>query len=67
MFWLLVPLLLASPAPPRNAHQDLASTLASGDLVKSQSALEQATRREPNNARAWMLLAQIYAREKKSG
>jgi tetratricopeptide (TPR) repeat protein len=66
MFWLLVPLLLAPPAPPRNAYQDLASTLSTGDLAKSQSALEQTTRREPNNARAWMLLAQIYAKEKKA-
>jgi tetratricopeptide (TPR) repeat protein len=66
MFWLLVPLLFAPPAPSRSVYQDLASTLATGDLAKSQSALEQVTRREPNNARAWMLLAQTYAKQKKT-
>ena len=65
MYWMLVPLLLAPPAQARNAHQDLAAALASGDLAKSQSALEQVARREPNNARVWMTLAQTYARQKK--
>lgn len=66
MFWLLVHLLLAPPAPSRSAAQELAATLATGDLAKSQAGLEQMTRREPKNARAWMLLAQTYAREKKT-
>jgi tetratricopeptide (TPR) repeat protein len=66
MYWMLIPLLLAPPQPSRNAHQDLAAALAAGDLAKSQSVLEQLTRREPGNARAWMLLAQAYAKQKKA-
>lgn len=66
MYWLLVPLLLAPPPQSRNMHQDLAAALATGDLSKSQSALEQATRSEPNNAWVWMTLAQTYAKQKKA-
>src|SRR5664279_1091821 len=66
MYWMLIPLLLAPPQPSRNALQDLATALAAGDLAKSQSVLEQVTRREPGNARAWMLLAQTYAKQKKA-
>ena len=65
MYWMLLPILLAQPAPSRNAYQDLAATLATGDLGKSQAGLERMTQREPKNARAWMLLAQTYARQKK--
>ena len=63
MYWTLIPLLLAVPPQSRNAHQDLAAALATGDLAKSQSALEQVARREPNNARVWMTLAQTYAKQ----
>ncbi len=65
MHWLLIPLLLAQAPPPRSADRELAAILASGDLAKSQSSLELMTRKEPGNARAWMLLAQTYAKEKK--
>jgi len=65
MYWTLIPLLLAVPPQSRNAHQDLAAALATGDLAKSQSALEQVARREPNNARVWMTLAQTYAKQKR--
>ena len=66
MYRLLVPLLLAQAPPPRSVDRELAATLASGDRAASQSSLERITRREPSNARAWMLLAQTYAKEKKT-
>lgn len=67
MFWILFTILAAPPAAPRSPYQELAATLASGDLAKSQVSLERITQREPKNAQAWMLLAQTYAKEKKSG
>ena len=60
-------MLLAPEPPSRTAEQELAAALASGDLAKSESRLERMTRSQPNNARAWMLLAQTYAKEKKAG
>lgn len=66
MFWILFTILAAPPAPTRSAYQEIAATLASADLAKAQASLEQMTQREPKNARAWMLLAQTYAKEKKS-
>jgi tetratricopeptide (TPR) repeat protein len=54
---LFVLVLIAAPAL-------LAAQPSTGDENTSRTRLEEATRREPRNARAWLMLAQSYARQK---
>jgi tetratricopeptide (TPR) repeat protein len=42
------------------------SAASGAELVSAQTNLEQLTQKDPRNARAWMTLAQTYAREKKT-
>lgn len=65
MTWLLLPILLLPPLQP-NLHRDLVAALDGSELAKTQVRLEQLARREPNNARTWVLLAQVYAKRKKA-
>ncbi|MGA3190680.1 MAG: tetratricopeptide repeat protein [Bryobacteraceae bacterium] len=60
--WLLVTALLL--AAQSNPYKDAGAALASGDLAAAQASLEALTVKDPGNARAWMLLAQTYARRK---
>jgi tetratricopeptide (TPR) repeat protein len=64
MWWLVTALLLAPQSAPPNPYKDAGAALASGDLAAAQASLEALTVKDPGNARAWMLLAQIYARRK---
>jgi tetratricopeptide (TPR) repeat protein len=65
MIWLLLPTLLLPPPQPPNLPREVVAALEEGELAKTQARLEQATRREPNNARAWVQLAQVYSQRKK--
>jgi tetratricopeptide (TPR) repeat protein len=62
MWWLVSALLLAPQSAPPNPYRDAGAALASGDLAAAQASLEALTVKDPGNARAWMLLAQTYAR-----
>jgi tetratricopeptide (TPR) repeat protein len=64
MWWLVSALLLAPQSAPPNPYRDAGAALASGDLAAAQASLEALTVKDPGNARAWMLLAQTYARRK---
>jgi len=64
MTWLLLPILLLSPQYLPDLFRGVAAVDGS-ELAREQSRLEQMTRREPNNARAWVELAQVYAKRKK--
>jgi tetratricopeptide (TPR) repeat protein len=62
MWWLVSALVLATQSTPSNPYRDAGAAIASGDLAAAQTSLEALTVRDPANARAWMLLAQTYAR-----
>jgi tetratricopeptide (TPR) repeat protein len=64
MWWLVSALLLAPQSAPPNPYRDAGAALASGDLARAQASLEDLTVKDPGNGRAWMLLAQTYARRK---
>jgi tetratricopeptide (TPR) repeat protein len=66
MWWLVSALLLVPQASAPNLYKEAGSALASGDLAAAQARLEELTVKDPANARAWMLLAQTYARRKNS-
>jgi|SRR5208283_3539628 len=66
MTWLLWPILLLAPLQPPGAQRQVMDTLEGNELAKTQARLEQAARREPNNARAWLELARVYAQRKKA-
>jgi tetratricopeptide (TPR) repeat protein len=65
---MLLPLLMlvsGTAEPPWQASVQAGSeALAKGDVDGARTILEQATRTEPRNARAWLLLAQTYANQK---
>jgi tetratricopeptide (TPR) repeat protein len=44
----------------------VAAALEGNELAKAQARLEQSSRREPNNARTWVQLAQVYFKRKKA-
>jgi len=64
MWWLVTALLLAPQSAAPNPYREAGAALASGDLAAAQAKLEALTANNPGNARAWMLLAQTYARRK---
>jgi tetratricopeptide (TPR) repeat protein len=64
MLWLVSALLLAPQSAAPNAYREAGAALAAGDLAAAQASLESLTAADPANARAWMLLAQTYARRK---
>jgi len=64
MWWLVSVLLLAPQSTAPNPYREAGAALASGNLAEAQARLEALTAKDPGNARAWMLLAQTYARRK---
>jgi len=66
MWWLVSALLFAPQAQAPNLYREAGAALASGDLAAAQARLEELTVKDPANGRAWMLLAQTYARRKNS-
>src|ERR1035438_5400735 len=66
MWWLVSALLFAPQASTPNPYREAGAALASGDLAAAQTRLEALTVKDPANGRAWMLLAQTYARRKNS-
>jgi tetratricopeptide (TPR) repeat protein len=64
MWWLVTALLLAPQSAVPNPYREAGAALVSGDLAAAQASLEALTAKDPGNARAWMLLAQTYARRK---
>jgi tetratricopeptide (TPR) repeat protein len=66
MWWLVSALLFAPQASTPNPYREAGAALASGDLAAAQTRLEELTVKNPANGRAWMLLAQTYARRKNS-
>ena len=64
MLWLVTALLLAPQSAAPNPYREAGAALASGDLAEAEASLEALTAKDPGNARAWMLLAQTYARRK---
>ncbi|MGO9240612.1 MAG: tetratricopeptide repeat protein [Bryobacteraceae bacterium] len=66
MTWLLWPIVLLAPLQPPDAQRQVMDTLDGSELAKTQARLEQAARREPSNARAWLELARVYAQRKKA-
>jgi tetratricopeptide (TPR) repeat protein len=64
MWWLATALLFAPQQAAPNPYREAGAALASGDLAAAQASLEALTVKDPGNARAWMLLAQTYARRK---
>jgi tetratricopeptide (TPR) repeat protein len=58
--------VLAVASAYQNPMQDGAAALDKGDLATAQAKLEEATRLAPGNARAWLLLANTYGRQKKA-
>jgi tetratricopeptide (TPR) repeat protein len=64
MWWLVSALVLAAQSTPSNLYREAGAAIASGDLAAAQASLEALTVEDPGNARAWMLLAQTYARRK---
>ena len=65
MNWLWLPILLLPPLQPPDPQRAAAAALGGSELAKTQARLEQLTRREPGNARAWVQLAQVYGKRKK--
>ena len=66
MSWLWLPILLLPPLQPPNPQRAVAAALEGNELAKAQARLEQSSRREPNNARTWVQLAQVYFKRKKT-
>ena len=66
MWWLVSALLLAPQVSAPNPYREAGAALASGDLAAAQARLEELTVKDPVNGRAWMLLAQTYAKRKNS-
>jgi len=66
MSWLWFPILLLPPLQPPNLQRAAVAALEGSELAKTQARLEQLTRREPNNARTWVQLAQVYSKRKKA-
>src|SRR5580700_11288473 len=64
MWWLVSAVVLAAQSTPSNLYREAGAAIASGDLAAAQASLEALTVEDPGNARAWMLLAQTYARRK---
>lgn len=62
MWWFVIALLLAPQPAATNPYKEAGAALASGDLAKAQASLEALTVKDPGNARAWLLLAETYAR-----
>jgi tetratricopeptide (TPR) repeat protein len=57
-------LLVASGAAAQDRLQAGMSALTQGNLAEAQANLEAAAKQNPNDPRAWVLLAQTYARQK---
>jgi len=66
MSWLWLPILLLPPLQPPNPQRAVAAALEGNELAKAQARLEQSSRREPDNARTWVQLAQVYFKRKKT-
>src|ERR1039457_2699511 len=65
----LVLLLAASTNPAQQFQtriQEGMAALEKNDLPKARASFEQATRIAPANAGAWLMLAQIYGRQKET-
>lgn len=64
MLLALLILVSAAAGPLGQASLQAGSeALAKGDLDRARTIFEQATRAEPRNAGAWLLLAQTYAKQ----
>jgi Flp pilus assembly protein TadD len=61
---LLTAISASAFAQARDPLEAGIEALEKNDLASAQASFEQATRSEPNNAKAWLLLAQTYARRK---
>ena len=61
---LLVTLCAGALAQTRNPVEAGTTALNRNDLASAQANFERATRREPKNPKAWLLLAQTHARRK---
>ncbi len=62
---LLAAVLSAASAQFQAPIQEGVAALDRGDLAQAQVKFEQATRLAPDNAGAWLLLAETYAKQKK--